>query len=453
MPEPAIERVSASDLTTLVTDVGAAPMQVGAVLLLDGCPEFDTAQLERTIGARLGSIPRLRQRLLTVPFGCGRPIWVDDRDFDLSRHLTTVHCPRPRDRDAVLALAAELVTTRLDRNRPLWSATLVTGLPSGAGAIVVVFHHVLADGIGGLAMLADLVDGTGGPVRAPAPLRPAPSTMALALDAARSRLAALLRLPATLRRVPGALASIRPRSAPHAAPCSLNRPTGARRQLAHVSVPLQPVIDAGHAQGATVNDVLLAAITAAMADVLRGRDESVERFVVSIPVSHRQATTVAELGNSVSAVPVELPGLGDPADRLRRIADITREAKRASIVGSADLVLGPVFRLLARVRLFGWFIDRQRMVHTFVTNLRGPSEHLHLGGTTVTEVLPVAVVPGNVTVSFAVLSYAGTIGVTIVADPDACVDRAVLEAALGRRLAELAPSGSDPTMPDATGQR
>ncbi|MDX8050555.1 wax ester/triacylglycerol synthase family O-acyltransferase [Lentzea sp. BCCO 10_0798] len=32
--------------------------------------------------------------------------------------------------------------------RPLWSATSVTGLAEARGALVIVFHHVLADGIG-----------------------------------------------------------------------------------------------------------------------------------------------------------------------------------------------------------------------------------------------------------------------------------------------------------------
>ncbi len=452
----AIDRASPSDLTTLVTDVGAAPMQVGAVLCLDGGGGgVDASALARVLGERLGSIPRMRQRLADVPFGLGRPIWVDDPEFDLDRHLSTVPCPGGVDRKAVLELAAAVVTARLDRSRPLWSAVVVTDAAGRAHALVVVFHHVLADGIGGLAMLASLVDGVATPVP-PSPARPGPTHTALARDAARSRLQAFTRLPGALRSAAGLVASLRKGSAPRAAPCSLNRPTGPRRAIAHVGVALQPVVDTAHASGSTVNDVLLAAITAALRDLLDHRGEAVEQFVVSIPVSHRRATTVDDLGNSVGAVPVALPARGDPPARLRRIAATTREAKQSSNVASVEVLLGPVFRLLARLRLFGWFIGRQRMVHTFVTNLRGPAESMALAGVPITEVMAVAVVPGNVTVSFAVLSYAGRMGVTIVADPDGCPDLELLEAAVERRLAELtglASGGAAPATPGEVGQR
>jgi hypothetical protein len=57
-------------------------------------------------------------------------------------------------------------------------------------------------------------------------------------------------------------------------------------------------------------------------------------------------------------------------------------------------------------------------VHTFVTNVRGPADRLLVDGTPVVALVPLAVNPGNVAVSFDVLSYAGTLAVTVVADPD-----------------------------------
>ena len=80
-------------------------------------------------------------------------------------------------------------------------------------------------------------------------------------------------------------------------------------------------------------------------------------------------------------------------------------------------MLTPVFRGLAAVGAFQAFIDHQRLVHTFVTNVRGPAHHLRVAGAEVTAVVPVAVNPGNVAVSFDVLSYAGTLVVTLVCDP------------------------------------
>ena len=95
-----------------------------------------------------------------------------------------------------------------------------------------------------------------------------------------------------------------------------------------------------------------------------------------------------------------------------------------------------MFRLLARLGIFQWFIDRQRLVHTFVTNLRGPDVQLTFERPIV-DVIPVAVVTGNVTVSLAVLSYAGGLDITLIADPDACPDLEVLRDALQGELDRL----------------
>jgi hypothetical protein len=79
------------------------------------------------------------------------------------------------------------MTGPLPPGQPLWSATLVTGLAGDACALIVVFHHVLADGMGGLAILASLVDGAGSPPARDFP-RPKPSWRRLAQDTAASRL-------------------------------------------------------------------------------------------------------------------------------------------------------------------------------------------------------------------------------------------------------------------------
>jgi diacylglycerol O-acyltransferase len=159
---------------------------------------------------------------------------------------------------------------------------------------------------------------------------------------------------------------------------------------------------------------------------------------VSVPVSGRRTATAAHLGNEVGVIPIELPATGDPVQRLEAIARATREAKQTSSPASTA-VLGPIFRVLARLGIFRWCTDRQRLVHTFVTNLRGPGARLSFLGAPITDVLAVAGITGNVTVSFAVLSYAGTLGITVIADPEACPDLDVLSDALQVELDRLAP--------------
>jgi len=450
-----VDRLSAADVMQLITDVGPAPMQIGACLLLDAGPGFDAADVRRCLAARIPAVPRLRQRLVRTPPGCGRPVWLDDPAFDVRHHVREQRCPAPGDDDALLGLVADVVSTPLPLSRPPWGAVLVTGLTGHSAALILVLHHVLADGIGGLAVLASLADGDpagpGGPgdrgppgMPAAAPdgfPAPAPSRRSLAADAWAGRLRALRGLPGAISTVRRSAAELGVRSPARAARCSLNQPTGPRRRIAVVTAGLGQVRALAHAHGGTVNDVILAAVAGAVRRLLASRGETLPALVVSVPVSARAFASAGHLGNEAGVMPVTLPTGGDLASRLDRTAAITR-ARKAPAPGASAVLLGTAFRLLAALGVFRWFINHQRLVHTFITNVRGPPRRLRLGGATISAVVPATVTAGNVTVSFGVLSYAGTLAVTVVADPGRLPDLEVLTAALRQELA--ACSGTNP---------
>jgi len=429
-----VERASAADLGQLASDAGSVPNQVGAVLVID---TRDLAAAE--IAERLAAVPRLRQRLMPVPLGGGPPVWVDDPHVDLAQHVVVVDCPEPRDETALLALAADRLTTPLPRDRPLWAVTIVHGLDGGRTALIVVFHHVIADGIGGLAVLARLLDGVPVPPGRPVPVA-APSWRALRKDAADRRRAAVRGLPAAISRGRDGIRELARRPTV-AEPCSLNRPTGPHRRIVTVRADLATLKRRGAAYGASVNDVLLAATTAALARLLDHRGEHVDRLVVSMLVAPQAHTAI---GNQAGVAPVDLPAHGPARDRLPAIAAITREVKRHARGASAPL-LGIGLRVLARLRLLRWFMDRQRMVHTFVTNLRGPDRQVAVCGAPATGLIPLSLATGNVTVAFAALSYAGTMTVSVVADPLHHPDLDVLVTALHEELA----ASPDGRVPDA----
>ncbi len=430
-----IERATSDDVVSLATDVGPVPMQVGAILWLR--EQLDPHDVMARLAERIPSVPRLRQRLMRTPPGAGRPVWVDDPRFHLAEHVVVRDAAAPRSDDEVLELAVMAVTTPLASDRPLWRMEYVRQLRGGRSALIVVFHHVLADGIGGLAVLANLVDGVPAAAVEGFP-QPSPAGAVLFADAAARRWRSLRHPSPVIRRLRAALRQLRPRGARvRAKSCSLNRPTGPHRALTVVTTDLEPLHRAARAHGATVNDVLLTAVAGALHELLSARGEHVERFVVSVPMSARETTSATTLGNDVGAVPVEVPAVGDTTDRLAATAAVTRTAKRTDR-GASTAILGPVFRILARLGLFAWFINRQRLVHTFVTNLHGPGNELSFAGTAVDGIAAVAVVTGNVTVSFAAISYAGALTVTVIADPDACPDLAALRRALERQLDLLA---------------
>jgi diacylglycerol O-acyltransferase / wax synthase len=433
-----VERASPADLMQLAVDVGPAPMHVGVVVMLGAAQGFSVDRARQLLGERICTVPRLRQRLYRAPSGCGRPFWADDPAFDLGHHVTQVPCPAPGDVRGLLDVAAMVLGEPLPRSRPLWSATFVTGVASGGTGLVIVMNHVLADGIGGLAILASLVDENQGVLPAVPFPAPAPGIGALAADAWADRARRVRRLPATLRTLRQGLAELggarMPRRLP---PTSLNRATGPRRRIDVISADLAAARGLGHTCGGTVNDVILAAVTGAVRELLASRGEKLDLVTVSVPVSARQPAAGGQLGNQVGVMPVTLPTAGGLAARVAQVAAVTRERKRA-VPGTSVALLGPLFRLLAHTPLLRWFFNRQRLVHTFVTNLRGPAQPRTFAGAPVRAVIPIPNTTGNVPVTFGALSYAGTLWLTVLSDPDQMADVAVLTAALRRDLGSTA---------------
>ena len=439
------ERIGATDLQQLVTDVGPVPANVGGVLLLEPAAAPDAQETVDLLRTRVSGIPRLRQRLMATPLGGGRPVWVDDTAFDASRHVAVVSCPPPGDDRALFDLATAIVTEPLDRTAPLWRARVVSGLASGGCAVVFALHHVLADGLGGLAVLADLMD-AGPAARAsadPPPPRPAPTPGQLRREARDARLRAVRRVPRDVASLGPALAELGTGQVGRAPRTSLNKPTGSRRRVAAVDLPLAPLQDAARANGGTVNDALLAAVTGALSAVLRSRGENPASLVVSVPVSARRQATTQELGNQVGVMAVRVPTHGSAAARIGRIAATTRAQKSTARGASASLV-APAFRLVAAVGLFRWMIDHQRLVNAFLTSMRGPQQPLTLGGITVRRIVPVTLATGNVPVAFAALSYAGLITVAVNGDPDVVTDIDALAGIVAEELGSLQAGEPDP---------
>ena len=211
----------------------------------------------------------------------------------------------PADRH-LLDLAAELVCERMPLEHPPWRAYLVAGSPGGrVRALVLVVHHVMADGLGGLAVLRALADPGLEPLLREFPQR-RPPYRSLAVDAARQRARRVTNLGAELRL---GLDGVKELSAARAHPrvagrTSLTRPTSGRRRLSTVDVPLADLVAAAKAAGGTVNDVVLAAVTGALTGL--------------VEKSRRGPDAAGRLS----------PGLGQSRNRLRPPREPDRRATR-----------------------------------------------------------------------------------------------------------------------------
>lgn len=444
-----VDRVSTNDAMILAVDRGSVPMNIAALLLLspEALPPADAVR--RTLAARVGAVPRLRQVLTRTPPGLGRPVWCDDRGFDVERHLDTRVVDEPADTPGALVgrglldQVTELVVDRLPRDRPLWRARILADAEGRALAVAIVLHHVVADGMGGLAALAALVD-EGAADGAQAAPRPPPGPADLASDAWSHRFAALRGAPARLGRLGGAGRELGISRPQFAQACSLLVPTSGRRRVDLAAVPLADLRAAGRRRGVSINDLVVTAVTGALVALLARRGESVDALVVSVPVSSRSQDQAGEMGNSTGVLPLRVPAVPEAEARL---AAVTGQSARlgASARGSSAALLTPAFRVLAGVGLMQPFVTHQRLVHTFETNLRGPEVPLHLAGAEVGAIVPVVVNPGNVTIAFDVLSYAGRLVVAVVSDPDHVVEGAWLAERVQEELALLGGSSSAAT--------
>ncbi|HEU4515200.1 MAG TPA: wax ester/triacylglycerol synthase domain-containing protein [Nocardioidaceae bacterium] len=433
---PLIERASATDRAFLAMDIGDVPEQFGVVLELSG--HLTLARVRDLVGERIQAVPRLRQRLVGVPIGCGGPIWVDDAAFDIRRHVREVECRPPGDEQALLDTALALVMSPLSRSAPLWSAVLVPGLEGDRVALVVVLHHVLADGIGGLAVLAGLVDpGPGSTDRAfPRPRPTGRNLLADALVAKARALGGVGRSWRLLRTSMGAGGGLRP---PRIADTSLTQRTGPDRRVAVVRADYARLRAAAHRHGATTNDAVLVAVAGALRRVLEGRGERIESVVVTVPVSGRRTDGDPDagpaLGNLVSPLLVPVPTTGSTDQRLAEVAALVRAGKADATGPPPIAVLGWLFRPLAALGGYRWYMNRQRRFHTLVSHLRGPAEPLTFGGLRVESAVPIGVAEGgNATVYFEVLSYAGVVTVAAMVDRDHFPDLGALVDALRTEL-------------------
>jgi diacylglycerol O-acyltransferase len=164
----------------------------------------------------------------------------------------------------------------------------------------------------------------------------------------------------------------------------------------------------------------------------------VPAVLVAVPVADRRSTTAQILGNRFREVRAAIPDVRESLQRLERVASIMRIRKRSATGRSILLVASAVVRAATALGIYGWYMRRQRYLHTVVTNLRGPDEPQTFCAAPIVDIVPLAVGGGgDVAVTFAALSYAGTLIVSLTADPDCLPDLPRITAAVQAELGEL----------------
>ncbi|RYE77748.1 MAG: wax ester/triacylglycerol synthase family O-acyltransferase, partial [Myxococcales bacterium] len=154
-----MERLTGLDASFLYLETPQQLLHVCGLVVLDPSTmpqEYQFERLRAAVEARVRDIPMFTRKLKQVPLGLDHPVWVDDTDFDVRRHIHRLALPAPGG-DAELAdLCGHLAGLPLDRGRPLWEMWVIEGLDSGRVAVFMKMHHASVDGVNGANMISHL---------------------------------------------------------------------------------------------------------------------------------------------------------------------------------------------------------------------------------------------------------------------------------------------------------
>jgi len=440
------------------------PRQIALLGVFDASPflrpddTVDVPRIRRELAARVRRVAPLGRRVVWTHPGEGRPFWVADPSFLPEDHIE--HATMPRGSD-LANWAANRMVRPLDVNRPLWRAEVVDGLPDARFAVIIVLHHIAADGATAVAMVGALLDQASDavPVAPPvAAVPPLPSHRELLRERVHETGAALRR---ARRAATGGVARLRRGVAQYRdaiaafrspePPTCLPRHVGPGRRLVIARQPLEAVQRAGDTLGATVNDLVLAAVAGGLRVLMEANGHAVDGLVLRSIVPAATGRPGQVMGMLVVALPVGEP---DPLRRLARVNRATTTAKtRLHAADDVPEVLHlPVPLARAAVRT-AWRFGSSR-VSLSVTDVPGPTAPLWLAGARLLEAIPVAPLVPLVPVAVAALSYAGDLAVSINADA-AVRDLELVGAGMERSFSEfrdLAAAGVMlPRLPTPTG--
>lgn len=398
-----VHRLTALDAAFLAIEGPHAHMHVGWASAFDAPEDGPPPGFEAIfdhLAARFATAARWRQRLTEVPFGVHDAVWVDDPAYDPRAHILR------SDATDLGALADEVMSVPLARDRPLWQLWVADGLAGGRIGLVGKAHHCMIDGVGAVELGRLLLDRRADgwrEAREPEPVAaaPHPSRLDLLAGGVRDRVReqagpplSLVRHPASALRLPGATARVARTLGlavlPPARTSSLNVDGSPERHLAMLARPLGELRQIRRRFSTTVNDVVLAACAGGLRTWALRRGETPRDLKAMVPVDVR-ASEDGVTGNRIAFVFVTLPvEEADPVVRLRATCAVMAARKQGGHFESGDAIvrsLGRLPRVLRRAMVD--VVASPRMYNLAVSNIPGPRLATYLRGCRLRETYPV----------------------------------------------------------------
>lgn len=460
-----MHRLSGEDSGFLSMEGPEQAMSTIAVAVLrggEGRPtEVTRDDVVAHLARRLDQLPSFRWRIVAVPFGLHHPMCVRDPEFDLDFHVREAWLDEGETLDERFARLAE---RPLDRRHPLWQATLVHGLPDGGQALVLKYHHCLADGVAARTIFERVfADHDTPPIPGEAlPWTPEriPSAPALILLALLDHLRSLLGLIVLAwRTAEGAkaakarkeTATIEVPDFAGAAPnTALNRAFAPERAYGRAALPLADVKRVKDLAGTTLNDVVLAVVAGAAVRYLASQGEQPTRpLLASVPVSYEAPDApLRQAGNRFWSFTTSLhTDVADPWERLQAISATAGEAKaQLDLLGPEllpawldhvpPLVSKPGARaMVERLKALG--PDDLVDANVLVSNIRGPAEPWQLFGATVEDLYIDGPPSNGVGWNVMLWSYGDRVLIGVLAFAEALVDAPALTGHVTDAFGEL----------------
>ena len=442
-----MEQLQGLDASFVYCETPTMHLHVCGLLILDPSTmasgwSFET--FRSMLHARLPQIAAVRQKLVPAPLHVSRPFWVDDRDLDIDEHLHRVTAAPPGDDTVLAALAGDISSWPLRRDRPLWDMWVVEGLSGGRVGVIVKMHHSTIDGVSGANIMGRLLDlepvhefaSAGEGWRSARP----PRQLELLGRGLASRLSepwelALLvprtaaRLATTVWRVGHRGPAAGPVAAPFTAPrTSFNATVTGRRSVAFVDVSLGAIKLVKDRTGVTVNDVVTAVVGGALRRYLEDRGELPDRsLIAAAPVSVHAQT---EERGGATKVSVMFSSLAtdekDPLARLKAVAAANGQAKEIHRMVGADTLVRwadhfwlNAFGLGARLYSTLHLAEHHPVVHNLIlSNVPGPAIPLYMAGARLVGLYPLGPITDGAGLNVTVLSQEDRVGFGLIACPD-----------------------------------
>jgi diacylglycerol O-acyltransferase len=386
-----LRQLSGVDALHVLEETEHRHMHTVKIAVLGPGPDGPVAveQVRAWARERLVRIPPMRWQVHKIPFGLGRPVFVDAGPYDVDRHVREVVLPAPGEDEQLDELVSDIASTALPRDRPLWELTIATGLSGGRVALVFKLHHAIMDGQASVRFL-EVAFAADEPPYPPVPAapEPVPTKAALVRFAVTEQARLYGKLPTVVRRT---VASIRDnrRRKDEGMPEVVNPLTGPRtvfnqwpkadRVYADVTVPFERIKALRAAAGATVNEVFVTLCGGAIRRYLAAHGEEPDRCLnCAHPVSLRKAEESDAFGNRTSYWYVSLgTDIDDPMQRLRAVKDSLDAAREWA---KGDIELFSVWQdyyflfgvMTLRTLSLAERLTKRPAFNAIVSNVRGP---------------------------------------------------------------------------------